>query len=212
MKKYPKLHCLWKREGEPYKAIVGEYLHPEFRAINLWHVTEKLDGTNIRVIWDGVSVSFMGRNSSSIIPEYLESALIKLFPVSKLLDVFGSNRVILYGEGIGPKIGPFGSRYSYTNYIFALFDICFIPCEGRCYWGSQEVVNDIANDLGIHRAPYIGIMSIDSIMSYMSKKPFSLLAEDVTLPIEGIVARSNPLMLYRFNHEPIMFKLRLHDL
>ena len=36
-----------------------------------WIFTEKIDGTNIRVIWDGYRVSFAGRSDNAQIPPVL---------------------------------------------------------------------------------------------------------------------------------------------
>lgn len=62
---YPKINSLWKRQGwylegdkkksADYQAgrqsfIVGDYAQPEFGIFKYWHVEEKIDGTNIRLI------------------------------------------------------------------------------------------------------------------------------------------------------------------
>ena len=70
---YPKINSLWKREldtGRKY-LIADEYACEEFKNIKTWRVTEKIDGTNIRIIYrDGV-VSMRGRTDDAQIPPKL---------------------------------------------------------------------------------------------------------------------------------------------
>ena len=63
MKEYHKIEGLWKRDAETKKLIPGAYRNA---AVGLladfpWRFTEKVDGTNIRVVWDGHKVTFWGR-------------------------------------------------------------------------------------------------------------------------------------------------------
>ena len=69
MTSYPKIQTLWKRDKEMGKVIEGELSKPEFDNIKNWLVTEKIDGTNIRIIFKTYppkealepSVEFKGR-------------------------------------------------------------------------------------------------------------------------------------------------------
>lgn len=81
---YQKIHSLWKRQGwyleegkknnpEYQKGrqsfIVGDYALPEFGIIKQWRVSEKVDGTNIRIHLTD-KVDFM---AVPLIPIYLQS-------------------------------------------------------------------------------------------------------------------------------------------
>ena len=54
MKEYHKIHTVFKRDpANKYRTLLmGEYSHPEFAYLryNDWVFTEKVDGTNIRII------------------------------------------------------------------------------------------------------------------------------------------------------------------
>ena len=55
------------------KLIEGKFRNPvvEFLKDNQWNFTEKIDGTNIRVHWDGHKVMFGGRTDNAQIPTSL---------------------------------------------------------------------------------------------------------------------------------------------
>jgi len=49
--KYPKINTIWKRdESNKFKIIEGDFSKQEFANIKNWQITEKIDGTNIRLI------------------------------------------------------------------------------------------------------------------------------------------------------------------
>lgn len=66
---YTKIPNIFKREmyGKN-KLIEGEYSTPELEYLSdaLWEFTEKVDGTNIRIVWDGYRVSFAGRTDKEV--------------------------------------------------------------------------------------------------------------------------------------------------
>ena len=83
MKTYEKIETLYQRDIEGTKKLMpGVYRNPtmEFLKDNTWLWTEKVDGTNIRVYWDGHTVSFGGRTERASIPAPL---------VNRLNDRFG---------------------------------------------------------------------------------------------------------------------------
>lgn len=227
---YPKLMSLYEREGVSYdatlgrqvfskskehKLIIGQYARPEFECIKHWTVDEKVDGTNIRISLtrqeiNGTQVdrlNFDGRTSNSQIPSTLYHYLSQTFTLEKLNPYFASaNQVILFGEGYGSKIQAVGSRYS-QEVSFALFDVYI---DG--WWCQKDKVKIIADGLGIKTAPDVTQSvgtKIQDIVDWVASKPKSLLAES-ELELEGVVARSNPLMLFR-DGTPVMFKLRCKD-
>ena len=210
--KYPKMQTLWKRdENNKYVIMPGEYSKEEFRNILQWHVTEKIDGTNIRVfitfMGDGsTEVRFGGRTEKAQIPTHLLDALQDIFTEKnvKVLDgPDGATEFILFGEGYGPKIQKGGGLYR-DNPGFILFDVW---CGG--WWLDRLSVEDIANKLGIKTVPTIGICSVGEIIELVKEHHNSEEAEKEKV-MEGVVARSYPLMLFR-DGTPIMFKLKCED-
>ena len=55
MEPYHKIQSIFKRDAENGYKFTSEYSCPEFEYLqnNEWEFTEKVDGTNIRIIWDG---------------------------------------------------------------------------------------------------------------------------------------------------------------
>ncbi len=70
MEEYTKIQTLFKRD-ENGKIIEWMWSRDEFEYLAdlKWNVTEKIDGTNICVEWDGCDFKFYGRRQKSEIPE-----------------------------------------------------------------------------------------------------------------------------------------------
>ena len=111
--------------------------------------------------------------------------------------------VVLFGEGYGPKIQKGGGLYR-DDVGFILFDAYI-----GGWWVLRDSIEDIASDIGIECVPLIGMFGIDEAVKYVQSKPNSLIAKKTKL-MEGVVARSYPLMLFR-NGDPLMWKLKARD-
>ena len=82
MNQYHKINTIFKRDmANRGKIIEGEYSAPEIEYLkdNVWTWTEKVDGTNIRVMWDGKNVIFGGKTEAASIPSFLVNQLNELF-------------------------------------------------------------------------------------------------------------------------------------
>lgn len=209
MKKYPKINSLWKRdETKKYTIMPGVYSDPEFEVISKWHVTEKIDGTNIRVFYDPESeaVRFGGRTDRASIPTHLLAYLQDTFDSTNIKSAFPDLEapVTLFGEGYGPKIQKGGGLYR-SDPAFALFDVVI----GR-WWLTQEAVTLIAEKFEIPRVPVFGVMSSGDAIALI--EPGGLKSEISAEPkfAEGIVCRSEPLLFYR-KGGPVMWKLKIVD-
>ena len=117
MKQYHKIQTVFKRDmSNKGKIIIGDWVKPEFEylAETPWVFTEKVDGTNIRVMWDGKAVTFGGKSDNAQMPVFLLYKLQELFEgtakkqlfVEKFENTFPDStlEVCLYGEGYGAKI------------------------------------------------------------------------------------------------------------
>lgn len=193
--KYPKIDTLWKRDDDG--KIIRSISRPEFENIRYWHVTEKIDGTNIRILYNGSEPIFQGRTDKAVIPNLLLDHLKNVFTKELLSKTFpeAKNGIVLYGEGYGGKIQNGKKAYGIDE-SFILFDAWI---DG--WWLEPESVKKLAKDLGISYVPEFGIMSgLKLIEQYVKELKHG----------EGIVARSHPLMLFR-NGDPVMFKLKVRD-
>ena len=163
MKEYHKIQTIFKRDMENSgKIIEGNYSMPEFEFLkdNQWIFTEKVDGTNIRIMWDGQNVIFGGKTDNASIPVFLLYKLQELFEGNKkelfkqkFVDKEGKlfDKVCLYGEGYGAKIQKGGGNYIPDGVSFVLFDVKI----GET-WLERESIEDIANHFGLKIVPIIG--------------------------------------------------------
>src|SRR5574343_525938 len=186
MKEDHKRHTLFKRDPQKNfeKVIPGEFSLPEFAYLkdNIWEFTEKIDGTNIRVIWDGESkVTFAGKTDKAQIPSFLLTKLNDLFTAELMNSVFEESPVCLYGEGFGARIQKGGGNYINNGVDFILFDVRV----GR-WWLKRTDVEDIASMLCIRVVPLVGLGNLEQMVELVKLPLKSAFGQ---FPAEGIVAR-----------------------
>jgi hypothetical protein len=186
MIEYNKIETLYKRDMDGTKKLLeGEFRNPavEFLKDNIWQFTEKIDGTNIRVYWDGHKVQFGGRTERAQIPSDLVNYLNSVFGTSEAEQIFeekfGETEVILFGEGYGPKIQNGGL---YRNDVsFIMFDVLI---AGN--YQPRESVEDIAKAFGIDIVPIIFEGTIQEGVDFVKTHPDSTMG---TAKMEGLVGR-----------------------
>ncbi len=117
MIEYHKIQTVYLRDpADKFKTLlVGQYAEPEFEylAQNKWVFTEKVDGTNIRVMIDSQGkLSFGGKSDNAQIPARLVSRLeVRFFPQVETLRAVFPDGGCLYGEGYGATIQKGGGNY-----------------------------------------------------------------------------------------------------
>lgn len=81
MKEYEKIETIFARDEKTKKLNESIYRNETVKFLKDidWEFTEKIDGTNIRVVWDGHKVSYYGRTDKAQIPSQLMNRLIELF-------------------------------------------------------------------------------------------------------------------------------------
>jgi hypothetical protein len=206
---YPKILTAFER-GDRYKfvqnpdtQIMGGYqwCKPEFDEIKTFEVTQKIDGTNTRVVYKNGKVYFLGKTEEST---FLHEHILKLesiFPVEKLKFVFGDKDVTLYGEFFGGKIQA-GSTVNQEE-DFILFDV-----KIGDLWLLFKDIKDIAEKLNINVVPFIGLLNIDEIIE-IAKNGYPSLIPTIPTP-EGIIAKSASGLRFT-DGERVMFKLKSKD-
>lgn len=207
MIEYNKIDTLYKRDMEGTKKLLeGEFRNPavEFLKDNIWQFTEKIDGTNIRVYWDGHKVQFGGRTERAQIPAPLVNYLNDTFGTSEAEQIFeekfGETEVILFGEGYGPKIQNGGA---YRNDVsFIMFDVLI---SGN--YQSRESVEDIARAFGIDVVPIIFEGTIQEGVDFVKTHPDSTMG---TAKMEGLVGRPKVEMRDRCGKRVIV-KIKWED-
>lgn len=204
MDEYVKINTIWKRD-ERGKIIEGDYATPEFAylADAPWEWTEKVDGTNVRVGWEGSAVAFGGRTDNAQMPVKLLEHLRQTFTPDAFLGACIESEMVLYGEGFGAGIQSGGGNYSPTQ-TFVLFDVQV----GR-WWLDRENVEDVARKLGI---PVVPVRAHFATLQQASDlvKAGPLVSEWGDFRAEGLVGR--PLVsLFDRKGNRLMAKIKAKD-
>lgn len=210
MNTYHKINTIFKREQfNGGKLIIGEYSSPEFKYLkdNLWLGTEKVDGTNIRIVYDGLNktVEFRGKTDSAQLPPMLAERLKKLFPIDKLYREFKETSVCLYGEGYGSKIQGCGSRYIKETNDFILFDI-----KIGSFWLQKPDIEEIASRLSVDMVELVFEGTLEQAIEFVKKGPTSRISEDKTLIMEGLILIPEVEMFNR-KGDRIITKIKYKD-
>lgn len=186
---YQKIECPFVRDTEGTRQILwNNWLNPTVKYLkdNQWTFTEKVDGTNIRIYWDGYKVQCLPRKEGSQMPLFLKTALEEIFLKDEIEELFeqqfGLKEVILFGEGYGNKIQDVGSKYRKDN-SFILFDVMI---NGN--YQSRETVEEIATMFGIDVVPIIFKGTIHEAIEYVIEHPKSVISEE-DLYMEGLVGK-----------------------
>ena len=210
MIEYSKIETLYDRDPKTFKVIPTALRLAEFGNIKEWLVTEKVDGTNIRVEWlaNEKRLLYGGRTDNAQMPTNLMVYLQETFKPEMFVDF--ENDMILFGEGYGEKIQKGGGNYR-KGVSFRLFDVLI-----GTWWLEPENVSEIANKLGIKTVPSLGKISylpessgdLTLITNFQSRTA----QEDggVGMAPEGIVARTQPLLFTR-KGERLLWKLKFRD-
>ena len=209
MKEYIKIKTLWGREdARPHNMILGKFAEPEFELLKdvQWTFTEKVDGTNVRVMWDGNRVMFNGKTDNAQLPTPLFYKLEELFMgqanEQKFEEMFGKDPACLYGEGFGKKIQAVGSAYNPEGVDFILFDV-----KIGDYWLNRDSLEDIATKLDIKLVPVVLEGSLKEASDMVAKGFKSALAD---VEAEGVVGTPSVGLLNR-KGERIITKIKHRD-
>lgn len=186
MTEYHKIETLFERDTNGTKKLIeGAFRNDavKYLANNDWFFTEKIDGTNIRIHWDGHKVEFAGRTDRAQIPQELANYLSRTFGSNEAEELFeqkfGETEVILFGEGYGPKIQNGGAYRDSVSFI--LFDVLIGDI-----WLKRGSVEDIATAFGIDIVPIIFVGNIKKAVDFVKTKPKSTIG---TANMEGVVGR-----------------------
>lgn len=212
MKEYIKIDTIYQRDTEGTKKLMdGLFRSPtvEYLKDNDWEWTEKVDGTNIRVHWDGHKVEFGGRTDKAQIPVPLVNKLNEYFggeTNAQLFEqTFGEKDAIIFGEGYGAKIQNGGDYVEDGKSVdFIMFDLLI----GENYQ-SRESVARCAKEFGIKVVPVVGRGRISQAIDYVKEHPLSLVGPGKH-EMEGLVCR--PLMeLNDRCHNRVIVKIKWDD-
>ena len=207
MREYHKIETVFNRSTNGDKRLIwGDYRNEtvEYLANNIWQFTEKIDGTNIRIHWDGHNVEIGGRTDRAQIPKHLMDYLSATFLTPEVEELFeqtyGEKDVILFGEGYGAKIQNGGDYRSDVSFI--LFDVLI---GGN--WQSREWVEATAKMFGIDVVPIVLEGTIGDGIDYVMQHNNSTIGKAV---MEGVVGRPKVEMKDRLGNR-IIVKIKWKD-
>lgn len=212
MKEYHKIQTVFHRSPESnYKELMeGVFALPEFEALQgiEWVWTEKIDGTNIRIMWDGLTVRFGGKTDNAQIPTTLLAVLQDTFTVEKVAEVFEPSehdpQVCLYGEGYGAKIQK-GGNYIPDRTDFILFDVRI----GN-WWLERKSIEDIAEKLNIKTVPIVGRGTLSEAVEYAKSGYKSTIAANKDYTAEGLIMKPS-VELFNRRGGRIVAKIKHRD-
>jgi hypothetical protein len=200
---YHKIQTIFKRD-EKKRIIPGDWSEPEFEYLKdaTWRWTEKIDGTNIRIHWDGQRVAIGGRTDNAQIPTFLLAAIQPALAAEGFTKRFPDcDDVTLYGEGYGQKIQK-GEHYRPDNGL-ALFDVRIGP-----WWLEPENVAGIAASFGFESAPEVARVSLSEAVAMVREE--RIVSRWLGAHPEGLVGTPLVQLFDRKGHR-IVAKIKVRD-
>ena len=201
---YPKISNIYKRTPDGKQLLFGVYADDYFAylADNQWLFTEKADGTNVRIYWDGDNIHVLGKRAKSQLPKFLEAKLKEEFaPKEEIFEeLFGRKEVVLIGEGIGPRIQGVGKCYA-PEPTFILIDVLVSgydpardgetpPACTKFYFLNRPDIESVAQRLAIPVVPVLLKGTLEDGVTLVKSQPTSTIAQmlgGTGCTIEGIV-------------------------
>jgi len=229
-KTYPKIETVFDRD-EHFHVVPGKLRRPEFNLVRDWLLTEKVDGTNVRLtfVLSPSELSYglffptyvvAGKTDNASLHPTLLTELHRLCEevrrdVRDTMLAHKLTRYVLHGEGFGPKIQN-GGRYGHTP-SFALFDVQVHSSdehgnEGGGAFLPEHLVTATADQLGLLRVPLLGMGTIDDALWLVRRGVVSDVAEprDPNFLAEGVVAKT-AYPLYTNRGDRLIWKLKSKD-
>jgi len=216
---YHKIETLFERDEKTHKVYPGKLKNRVYGIFKTWQFTEKIDGTNIRIIWEpaidgGVDapgrperLRFGGKSDNAQIHADLVTWLLENVTTEKLRAVFPTTDAVIYGEGYGAGIQK-GGGYSKTKQLI-VFDVLV---DGK-WWLNWENTCDVAMKLGLKTVPFVGEITLEEGVEMVRKGFKSILATEQTgetVQAEGIVGRTVEALFDKKGHR-IIIKLKTRD-
>lgn len=207
MSEYHKIETLYERDERTFKLKPEMILKNRvYGIIKTWHWTEKIDGTNIRVIWKDGKLTFGGKTDNAQIHADLVKWLYEHITLESLKAAFPEDvtDVVIYGEGYGAGIQKGGGLLSPVK-KFIMFDVLI----GGQWWLSDENMRDVATKLGLDAVPYLGEMTLEDAAAKV-RAGFKSSISVVVTDAEGMVGRPVEALFDKKGHRLIV-KLKTKD-
>lgn len=217
MKEYQKIETPFNRDiNGTKKLVIGDFRNPIVKYLKSlpWICTEKVDGTNIRVHWDGHKFNFYGRTDVASIPTFLYTKLEEIFRNNETEQVmeqlFADREVILVGEGYGAKIQKCGANYIKDGVDYMGIDVMIkTKDDEKWVYLDRQDAEDVFKALNIRMVPIIGYFTLSEAIDYVTAKPYSKVSE-VQQVMEGLVCVPSVPVYDKSGHR-IIVKIKVKD-
>ena len=239
MSAYPSTENLYERDEETHK-LTGKLKRTDFGQVDRWLVTEKVDGTNIRLLlqlalpWLPGVYDVRGRTDKAALPPDFIDVAVPSIDYDRMAQALGAidepgkaGAMVVYGEGYGPGIQKGGGAYG-PRKALRVFDVVTYLVDpetgqySRGLWRTFPDVELVAEMLDLETVPVFGMWTAGDALDFVRSEPYSRVAvedrevveyEDVAdLPVmEGVVARTDPY-LYDYRGNRLIWKLKGRDL
>jgi len=207
MKEYQKIETLYKFDNATHK-FKKELYNPivDYLKDCSWIVSEKIDGTNIRVHWDGHRVEWSGRTDASQLPKEVEMLLQEKFGESEIIfeQNFGEKEVFLFMECYGGKIqgGLYGGKERLIGFDVMINDTYL----------DKMVIKDIFDKFNVETIEFKVVSNLQVAIDYvMNHAEHSEHCDDKYNEIEGLVCVP-AVRLYDNQGKRIIVKIKKKDL
>lgn len=207
---YHSIPTVWRRDPETkHKTLIeNAWENPALEALRdlRWEWTEKVDGTNIRLVVDNIAGPRIGgRTDNAQIPAPL---VLVLQPIlHRMTETFAAeiasgDHITLYGEGYGSKIQKVGEKYKPDGVDFVAFDL-----KVNRVWYRREAVESVADTLGVDTVPVLGFGPLDEAIEYARE---GITSEWGNFSAEGLVMRPPVELLDNHGHR-VITKIKTKD-
>jgi len=200
---YSKIQTLFKRDEKnvimPWNWTSEEL---EYLSESEWRFTEKIDGTNIRVHWNGDCITVGGRTDKAQVPTDLIANLGFLNHPPLWKTIFNdADDVTVYGEGYGAGIQKGGDYRPDKGLI--VFDV-----KVGDWWLRPDDVKEICNSLGLDTVPHVLTTTLTAAVDAIHDKTVSSAWQNVI--IEGLVGTPTVVLFDRRGNR-IITKIKTKD-
>jgi ATP-dependent RNA circularization protein (DNA/RNA ligase family) len=209
-KEYHKIETLCKFDQATKKFLPNTFYNPNVEILqnHKWEFTEKIDGTNFRIYWNGHTLSYAGRTDNAVFSEeqqtFIKEKLVNDVMTTSFESIFKDNEVIVYGELFGNKIQKDGQLYTDGKGLgFKVFDVYK---EGH-FMNYKHMIY-LCKELGYDVVPLALTGTIAEGIAYVEN---NLLSTFSKATLEGLVGKPiGDFLDYRGNR--IVVKIKRRDL
>lgn len=231
---YTKILAPFCRDNAKSKFVnTHKWSRPDFEALQdiEWHWTQKIDGTNLNIVWDGERISYKGHTDKTQWNERSKALIENTFctPEAETIfeELYGTQSVVVSMELVSKD---FNQNYGHPDGHFYVYDVR--NGNTNKYW-NREAVTSFVNAFDSSRevleeVAELFVGSIRDAVEYvkLAKKwnqnfeEIDYLSQDGIwwkvhnllgkYPLEGIVGRP-PIELYNSKDERVICKVKCCD-